>query len=116
MVVVWDCRVPDRLSSASLPGVPTTTSGLFSFNASACTAPGLVMLCHGTYCVGYSCVIHLNLLGWYVTQVSRSPRCAQLSLHTFLARAEFRLMLCMTHAVRAIAQRTTYLTFVRHKA
>ena len=30
------CSAPDRLSSASLPGVPTTSSGLFCFMASTC--------------------------------------------------------------------------------
>lgn len=30
------CSAPERLSSASLPGVPTTISGLFCFMASTC--------------------------------------------------------------------------------
>ena len=37
MVVLWDCIVPARLSSASLPGVPTITSGLFALIAPACS-------------------------------------------------------------------------------
>ena len=37
-MLVWcDCSVPSRLSSASLPGVPTITSGLFALMASACS-------------------------------------------------------------------------------
>jgi hypothetical protein len=34
--VVCVCSAPARLSSASRPGVPTTSSGLFFFMASIC--------------------------------------------------------------------------------
>ena len=75
MAVLWDCIVPARLSSASLPGVPTITSGLFAFIASACSQYSSHYMQESQSCVQHELRCMLSCMGWE-SEISIAVCCA----------------------------------------